>query len=248
MADKRYSLATLMISREHGENVQSLLALLEQDRDAMLLTGKRLFGAPKAPMFGLDLLAYGAIKRNLSTTTAITQMVSSWNMASARALLRVHIDTALRISAAWLVEQPHDFALKVIGGHRIDKLKDQAGAKLTDAHLVEIRAAEYPWLPKVYESLSGYIHFSGSHVFDSVASLGDEDMSISFEVAATDYKFPESSWNEILECTREATGMLTKYLDGYIFTKRLSPEQLAELRAAANPSIHRPRAKSRAGR
>lgn len=221
------------MSREHGKNIQILLALVEQDRDAMVLTGKRLFGAPKAPMFGLDLLAYGAIKRNLSTTTAISQMVSSWNMLSARSLLRVHIDTALRFSAAWLVEQPHDFALKIIGGQRIDKLKDRTGTKLTDAYLVKTRASEYPWLPKVYDSLSGYIHFSGTHVLDSVAALGDEDMSISFEVAATDYKFPEFSWREILECTHEATDMLTKYLDGYIFTKRLSPEQLSESRVAA---------------
>ena len=206
---------------------------MEQDRDAMLLTGKRLFGAPNAPMFGLDLLAYGAIKRNLSTTTAISQMVSSWNMVSARPLLRVHIDTALRFSAAWLVAQPHDFALKVIGGQRIDKLKDQLGAKLTDAHLVKTRASEYPWLPAVYKSLSGYIHFSGAHVLDSVAGLGDEDMSISLEITATDYKFPEFSWCEILKCTHEATGMLTKYLDGYILTKRLSPKQLAECREAA---------------
>jgi hypothetical protein len=225
------------MSREHSKRVQELLALLEQDRDAMLLTGKRLFGEPNAPMFGLDLLAYGAIKRNLSTTTAIAQMVAAWNMVCARSLLRVHIDTALRFSAAWFVEQPHDFALKVIGGHRIDKLKDQAGSRFTDAHLVEIHAAEYPWLPKVYESLSGYIHFSGSHVFDSVANLRDEDMSISFEVSATDYKFPEFSWAEILDCTREATGMLSKYLDGYIFTKGLSSEQLAEMRAAANPAV-----------
>ncbi len=228
------------MSREQGKPVQDLLALLEQDRDAMLLIGKRLFGEPNAPMFGLDLLAYGAIKRNLSTTTAIAQMVNSWNMVSARSLLRVHIDTALRFSAAWLVEQPHEFALKVIGGGRIDKIKDRDGSRLTDAHLVEVHAAEYQWLPKVYESLSGYIHFSGSHVFDSVAKVGDEDMSISFEISATDYKFPEFSWVEVLECTREATTMLAKYLDGYIFTKGLSPEQLVELRSsAANPSIHR---------
>ena len=161
-------------------------------------------------------------------------------MVSARSLLRVHIDTALRFSAAWLVEQPHEFALKVIGGGRIDKLKDREGSKLTDAHLVKVHAAEYQWLPKVYENLSGYIHFSGSHVFDSVAKIGDNDMSISFEFSATDYKFPEFSWVEILECTREATAMLTKYLDGYIFTKRLSPEQLVELRSsAANPAFKR---------
>lgn len=218
--------------QEHGKKVQSLLAQVEADRSDMLNTGKRLFGTPNSPMFGLDLLAYGAIKRNLSTTTAISQMVCSWNMVSARALLRVHIDTALRFSAAWLVEQPHDFALKVIGGHQINKLKDHAGKNLTDAHLLEIRASEYPWLPKVYKSLSGYIHFSGSHFLDSVTDLRAEDMSMSFEVSGADYKFSEVSWSEILECTHEATGMLKKYLDGYILTKALSPEQLTEFRAA----------------
>lgn len=236
------------MSGEHGKPVQDLLVLLEQDHAAMLRTGKRLFGANNASMYGLDLLAFGAIKRNLSTTDAISQMVRSWNMVCARSLLRVHIDTALRFSAAWLVEKPHDFALKVIGGHRIDKLTDQAGSRLTDAHLVKIRAAEYPWLPKVYESLSGYIHFSGSHVFDSVANLDDQKMSISFEVAATDYKFSEFSWVEILECTREATEMLTKYLDGYSFTKGLSPEQLAEFRATVNSHSDRTITKNRTSR
>lgn len=160
-----------MILQEHGKNIQSRLNQLEQDRDAMLLTGMRLFGEPNIPIFGLDLLAYGAIKRNLSTTAAISQMVNSWNMVCARSLLRVHIDTALRFSAAWFVEQPHEFALKVIGGYRIDKLRDLQGLKLTDAHLVEIHAVDYPWLPKVYESLSGYIHFSRSHVFTPITSL-----------------------------------------------------------------------------
>lgn len=227
------------MSRQQGKPIQDLLALVEQDRDAMLMMGKRLFGEPNAPIFGLDLLAYGAIKRNLSTTAAISQMVNSWNMVCARSLLRVHIDTALRFSGAWLVEQPHEFALKVLGGGRIDKFKDRDGSRLTDSHLVKIHAAEYEWLPKVYEYLSGYIHFSGSHVFDSVAKTGDDDMSISFEISATDYKFPEFSWVEILECTREATAMLAKYLHGYNFTKNLSPEQLAELRSsAANTAVN----------
>lgn len=196
----------------------------------MLLMGKQLFGEPDASIFGLDLLAYGAIKRNLSTTAAISQMVSSWNMVCARSLLRVHIDTALRFSGAWLVDQPHEFALKVVGGTRIDKFKDRNGSRLTDAHLVKIHAAEYQWLPRVYESLSGYVHFSGSHVYDSVVKVGNDDMSVSFEISATDYKFPEFSWIEILRCTRESTAMLAKYLHGYIFTKNLSPQELTELR------------------
>ena len=216
--------------QEHSQAVKKLLILVEGDKNAMLAMGKRLFGEPNAPMFPLDLLAYAAIKRNLSTTTAISQMVDSWNMVSARSLLRVNIDTALRFSAAWLLEQPHDFASKVIGGARIDKFKTSAGKLLTDSYLVEVRSAECPWLPKVYESLSGYIHFSGSHVFDSVNSVGEEGRTISFEISATDHKYPEFSWIEVLECTRESTSLLAKYLDGYTVTKGLTPEQLAELR------------------
>lgn len=214
---------------EHGETVRKLLTLVEGDKDAMLSLGKQLFGEVNAPMFPLDLLAYGAIKRNLSTATAISQLVNAWNMASARSLLRVHIDTALRFSAAWLLDNPHDFASEVVGGARIDKFKTSAGKRLTDAYLVEVRTVECPWLPKVYESLSGYIHFSGAHVFDAVSQK--EGRTISVEISATDHGFPEFTWVELLDCTRESTSLLAKYLRGYILTKRLTPEQLDTLRA-----------------
>ncbi|OIQ83024.1 hypothetical protein GALL_351710 [mine drainage metagenome] len=220
-----------MSAPEHGPAILKLLALVEGDIDAMLDLGKRLFGEPNAEMYPLDLLAFGAIKRNLSTARAISHMVGTWNMVSARSLLRVHIDTGLRFSAAWLVDKPHEFAVQVYGGARIDKLKDQDGRRMTDSHLVEVRSNEYPWLPRVYEQLSGYIHFSGAHVFDSISEVGGEDRTISFGISPTDYKFPEFSWLEVLECTREATAMLAKYLHGYIVTKGLSPEQLATLRA-----------------
>lgn len=34
--------------------------------------------------------------------------------------------------------------------------------------------------------------------------------------------------------------MLSKYIDGYIFTKGLSTEELAEFRASVNPKVQRP--------
>lgn len=232
---KHLKLFSLM-SVQHSKSVHELLDLLQQDQNSMLLMAQNLFGEPGAPMFGLDILAYGAIKRNLSTTQAIAQLVLAWNMVSARSLLRVHIDTALRFSAAWFVERPHDFALKVVGGHRIDKLKDRSGVRFSDAQLVEMHSAEYPWLPKVYENLSGYIHFSKSHIFDSVIAPIGDDMNITFELSTTDTKFPEFSWIEILKCTRDATRMLSKYLDGYILTKGLSPEQLSKIRKTGAPT------------
>ena len=199
----------------------------------MLNLGIEMTGGMDAPMFPLDFMTFGAVKRNLSLTAAMRSMVESWNMICSRSLLRLHIDTSLRYSAAWMVEKPHDFATQVLGGERIDRMKDREGKRLTDAHLVAVRSADYPWLPDVYERLSGYVHFSGSHIFDSIASLNKESRTVHFEITDSDLKFPEASWVEVLDCFRDATGMLAKYLHGYRVTKKMSPTELEAARGGA---------------
>ncbi|WP_313056503.1 hypothetical protein [Stutzerimonas nitrititolerans] len=213
-----------------SELVKELLLSLKQDSDELLNLGMQVVGPSGSPMFPLDWVVFAAIKRSISTASAVTAMVQAWNMVCARSLLRMHIDTALRFSAAWLVAEPHTFATSVLAGARIDKLKDTNGKRLTDAHLVEIRKSEYPWLPDVYSNLSGYVHFSGSHIHDAISNLVDEDRTIEFLISDTDLKFPEFSWVEILECFREATSILANYLQGYAQTKKLTPEELKALR------------------
>lgn len=214
---------------EHTEQVSSLLTQIKVERDAMLKLWVCLVENKNAPMFPLDFMAFGAIKRNISTASAFCLMIESRNMVCARALLRIHIDTSLRFSAAWLVQKPHEFATNVLKGERIDKMKAKNGKPLSDAYLVGVRSSDYTWLPEVYKSLSGYIHFSGLHIYDSVADVDNLNNSISFEISEKDLKFQESSWIEILECFCETNAMLAKFLNGYITTKQLSPTELEAL-------------------
>lgn len=211
---------------QHEDRVQALLVALDEDRQALLKLGLSVMGKDGDPFFPLDLMAFGALKRSVSTSAAMVMMVEAKNMVCTRTLLRTHIDTSLRFSAAWLVEKPHDFAMNVLRGERIDRMKDRDGKRLSDAHLVATHTPEHPWLPAVYESLSGYVHFSGSHITDSVSILQD-DGRIQFEITAEDLKFQDFSWIEVLECFREATAILAKYLHGYRITKNMSPEELA---------------------
>jgi hypothetical protein len=217
-------------SAKHSTEVRESIAVLRNDEDRVLDLGKQLFGAAGAPFFPLDLLAYAALKRNLSTSAALVLLVEHFNLVSARALLRVHIDTALRFSAAWFVDTPHDFASAVHGGARVDRMKDRQGRMLTDARLVELLAPSHPWLPAVYENLSGFVHFSGSHVAASIVSLNTETREVSFHVGKSDEHYPPSSWTEVLDCAHEATGVMVHYLRGYIATKAMSPEELAARR------------------
>ena len=206
-----------------------LLSAIEEDRKVLLNHGRSLMGKNGDPFFPVDLLALCALKRSVSTAAAMIMMVEGRNMVCARTLLRTHIDTSLRFSAAWLVEKPHEFATAVLKGDRIDRMEGRDGKKLSDAYLVATHSSDIPWLPKVYARLSGYVHFSGSHIIDSISNL-EEDGLIQFAVTAEDLNFPEASWIEVLECFREATAILVRYLDGYRVTKSMSPEDLEAAR------------------
>ncbi len=213
----------------YGSSVRSLLSAIDEDRKFLFDLGRSLIGKSGDPFFPVDLLALGAMKRSVSTAAAMIMMVDARNMVCARTLLRTHIDTSLRFSAAWLVEKPHEFATEVLRGNRIDRMKGRDGKKLTDAHLTATHSGEHPWLPEVYARLSGYVHFSGSHIVDSVSNL-EGDGQIQFAITAEDLNFPEASWIEVLECFREATEILVRYLDGYRMTKGMSPEDLEAAR------------------
>jgi hypothetical protein len=210
----------------HSSSVQSLLAKLSDDRAAILTLCKDIAGNGK--MFELDFLAFAAAKRAICAASAFQAVIETWNMSSARTMLRSHIDTALRFSAAWMVDEPHKFAADVIAGGRIDKMKDRNGFHFRDAYLIKVHTEAYPWLPTVYTNLSGYIHFSSAHVRDLIEVVDDENERVSFLISDADRKFPESSWIEMLECFRETSAMLAEFLQGYAMTKNLTPAELEE--------------------
>lgn len=216
-----------------SSSVESLLSELVKDADRIRNVMVEVVSPSGSPMYPLDFMAFAAAKRHASTTTAFVAMLRAWNMVIARALLRLHIDTALRFSAAWHVAEPHEFAKLVLGGERIDKLKSRTGERLTDSHLVQLHKDKHPWLPNVYQRLSGYVHFSGAHIADAIEGLGDEDCTVHFLVSDQDLRFPEFSWIEILECFREATSILGEFLQGWGETKKMSDEQLRALRGDA---------------
>lgn len=225
------------MTEEHKQD-QAVLARLEvyrKDEDLIYQLAKELFECGNKAMFPMDLLTYGAIQRSFSTITAIASLVEQSNMLASRAILRVHIDTVLRYAAAWFVDKPQEFASKVHEGKRIDQMKDSAGQQLRDKRLVERLTPDYPWLPTVYERLSGYIHFSDSHINSVFTDIGD-DGKVSFQFGKYETKCPPFSWIEVMDCAHDATGILVKYVRGWIMTKTMTPEELRAGREALKQS------------
>jgi len=214
---------------EYTPKILASLNSLEKRRKRLLKLCKAMMEAYEGAMYPVDLLALGALKRTISTIAGFKLLIESSNMVCARTILRVQIDTALRFYSVFIVDDPHSYSLKILSGKQINQMQDSAGQKMRDAYLVNKLSEEYPWLPIVYKNLSGYIHFSASHLFHPVQKIDNETRSMQFAIQEEDTKFPEFSWVEVIGCLNETIDIFVKYLEGWIFTKA-NPELVAQLK------------------
>lgn len=217
------------MTKKHDQKLLTALERLEKRKNTLLELGKKMLSAYGGNLYPVDLLAIGAIKRIVSMSGGIILLVNAFNMICARSLLRLQIDTAIRFFAVFLVEKPHEFAMKILGGEQINHMKDSSGKRMTDAYLVSKLAPEHPWLPDVYKNLSGYVHFSDKHLWTTVQNVDDNTHSVQYVIHEKDTKYPAFSWVEVVDCFNECTDIFIKYLEGWIFTKA-NPKVVAEMK------------------
>src|SRR5690606_9283245 len=127
----RGSTAVSLGIRVETLNFTELVAAEVKVRQAL----RRAALAAGGSMFPLDFLAWAAAKRTAALTHAFILLLEADNYSTAGALVRLQLDTALRFRAAWLVDDPHDFAMKVLSGTRVDRLRHRNGKRLTDSLL-----------------------------------------------------------------------------------------------------------------
>jgi hypothetical protein len=183
--------------------------------------GKDVFTAYGGALYGMDFLAIGALNRSKAHVAGFTSLINAKNLICAGALLRLQLDTAMRFFAAFLVDDPHGFAMKVLSGEKIRKLHDKDGNALTDSYLARRLGMEYEWVPRVYEKTSGYVHLSATHLMSSLSVKGDASQPGQFEakIAAEDKDLPEWLYIETIDAFSASTEILLRYVHGWAFTK-----------------------------
>jgi len=192
------------------------LSKLEEWTNHLPKIGMEILGNNGSPMYVLDLIMVGAIKRSLSLANGVLSLVATKNMTCVRALVRMQLDTVSRLFAYTYVSSPSDVAKKVIGGKALNKFKSRDGKILSDRYLIDKLSKDYPWVKNVYQYTSGYIHFSERQVFDSIHSIPDEtERTVLFQIRKEDDQFPEESWVEVVECFNEMLSILGELLLTY---------------------------------
>src|SRR5688572_21176414 len=110
---------------EHSRPVVAALTDLKSVESDILAAGMRLMKSADGQMFIFDQFAIATLNRAVAISSAFRTLVTDFNMVAAGALVRIHLDTALRYFASHLVDDWDAFAESVIRGEPINKMIDR---------------------------------------------------------------------------------------------------------------------------
>jgi hypothetical protein len=171
------------------------------------------------------MFVMGALRRTLAQSQGFRDQLAAKNFpCAAGILLRMQIDTAMRVNALRLVADRNQSCREVLGGKQFNKLKDAEGNKLTDAYLRQKLADGHPWVSSVYEQTSGFVHLSGRHLYNSIATTDEETRTARFVISGKDPPRPDEAYFEIVDAFFQVTKIVSWLLLGYFDARALSVE------------------------
>lgn len=205
-----------------SNSINSLLENLANSEEKIKELAKLMI-TEHSSIFPVDYLAIAVMNRSLSLISGFITLIKTDNFIGAAHLVRPHLDNFLRFYSVWQVKEPHEFAMKILNGERIDKLKDQKGKYMKDFYLVELASNEFSWIEKVYKETSGFIHLSNKHFFTSSRLKDKENGILEFKVSKFDKYVNDNHRVEGILGMIEITNCICELIYGWIYTKNNPP-------------------------
>lgn len=140
--------------------MEEKLTTLEEISKEFETIGRELFEACKGQLFPADAIFLASCNRALQVLHGFTLIINNGGYSCGVALLRLQLDSVLRLYGITITKDPHETANKIISGEKLSKIKDNSGKQLSDGHLVSLLTKQNSWLKHVYSLCSGYIHLS----------------------------------------------------------------------------------------
>lgn len=207
------------------ENLATLadrLSLIEKLEGELLRKAAAEF-SKNQNIWQTDMFVMGALRRTLAQARGFREMLASKNFPCAAGILRMQLDTAMRVNALRLVDSREQFCSDLLGGKHFNKAKDVSGNKLTDAYLRQKLAEDHSWINPVYEKTSEFIHLSGQHFYNSIASMDDGSRTFRFVIGSEDPPRPDDAYFEIVDAFFEATKLAGLLMLGYFKARAPHP-------------------------
>ena len=176
--------------------------LVREIRESYLKTFEdHLSGSTDTPFYLTDLIIWGLMDRNIGLVESMPNLIKEENIHALAPLLRIQLDSLLRLHAFNLVSDPNELADHIIKGNELRKFKDKEGNLLSDRRLVSSLSSHLPFVEAMYKKLCGWVHFSESHIFTAV-SEGKEDRTIEIGIGDSRKKLDPELFAESIEAIK----------------------------------------------
>ncbi len=192
--------------------------------------GKYFVSKIQRDVYLMDLFVGAALNRSIALTHGFCTLIEARNFLAAAPLLRLQLDTGLRLSAAWLAPDPHSFAEDVVSREKhIGTLVDKSGKKMSDRYLVKQLSVEYPWVQSVYNLTSGYIHFSVQHILSAIKH-DDDNIAFTINIAEQNSYAPEDVYVELIHNFKVVSEITFRYVNDWCSNRSSSESDKPALR------------------
>jgi hypothetical protein len=112
----------------------------------------------------IEIVMAVAIQRSRHLLQAYVQLLATKNLTAASALIRMQLDSLMRVNACFLVADPMEIWEVLKTGDPWNRVRSTEGQPLSDSHLHQKLSEKFEWASDLYKQMSGYIHLSRPHL------------------------------------------------------------------------------------
>lgn len=202
---------------ERSPNLQPLFQRMEKQKCAALALVKESLEYTNNDVYIIQLLMFAALNRTINILDAISDAIMKWNIIAAGSLLRNLLDTLAVL--VFLSKQPNLNLTEVIDtlfkNGRLMKRKGMRLMRIPDADVIKCVNEVYPWAKQVYDETSGFVHFSGKHLFGIAREFLNTDKVITMGIGIGNESWPEEELKNFLEATNEITIQIYRNVEAF---------------------------------
>lgn len=162
-----------------------------------------------------DIFLIAATNRAFCLLRGFCDLLESENFLCAAPLIRLQLDTCLRVAALGWVDDPNEFASKILGGTPIDTLRDNAGKPMKDSRLRDRLKEDFPWITPIYKHTSGFVHLSEKHIFNALSVADPQSGAIRMKMSDRDTFVPTSAYLEAVDGFRDLTALFLDFVNAW---------------------------------
>lgn len=163
----------------------------------------------------VDLFYIGIIDRTLQLTQAFRYLVSQTNYTTSGAILRLHLDSLLKLAYVSQAEDSTAIVLQIIEGVDFRRLKDSQNRPLTDANLLYYVERFLPKVRKLYKDTSGLIHFSEKFLFSRFIPENEDEHPPKWIYQEEDESWPKDTIQSLLNNYIEISNTILVLMDDW---------------------------------